>query len=216
MFDQVVNLASGGEIMNRKSTGLATLMLSCVFLIGMQATISAQGHGHGSGGPPSGSRGGGPPSGAGVDRGIGTSSTSSNGRADMGRSTASDRSNGRSDAGLDRARLQQENAQRAVKELNDHPGMAAALHTTANDLRAGYQGALATNPSLKFGQYVAATRLAANLGTTHPNITRTAILEGLANGQSIGRTLQDLGLNKEQAEDAKKRAESEIKAAKKS
>jgi hypothetical protein len=92
--------------------------------------------------------------------------------------------------------------------------MAASLHTTANDLRSGYQAALATNPNLKFGQYVAATRIAKNLGPTHPNITTNAILAGLANGRSIGQTLHDLGMGKQQAKDLQKRADREIKEAK--
>jgi hypothetical protein len=136
------------------------------------------------------------------------------GRTDTGRSTASDRSNGRSDAGLNRARLQEQNSQEADKELNNHPGMAANLHTTANDLRSGYQAALAANPNLKFGQFVAATRLAANLGATNPNITTNAILAGLAAGKSIGQTLQDLGLGKQDTKDAQKRVDREIKDAK--
>lgn len=192
----------------------AIFLLTCVLLIAMQSIISAQGRGHG-GGPPSGNPGmGGPPAGVGVDRGINTSSDRSNGRADVGRSTASDRSNGRSDAGLDRARLQRENAQQANDELRNNPEMAAHLHTTANDLRAGYQAALLTNPSLKFGQYVAATRLAAHLGQSFPNITRTAILAGLANDRSIGQTLQDLGLSKQEAKNAQQRADQEVKDAK--
>jgi hypothetical protein len=93
--------------------------------------------------------------------------------------------------------------------------MAARLQTTANDLRNGYQTALASNPELKFGQYVAATRLAANLGARYPNITRAAILQGLAEGQSIGRTLQELGLSEREAKEAHKRAEREIKLARK-
>src|SRR5258708_29791907 len=158
-----------------------------LLMVGLQVVVSAQGRGHGAGGGSSaGSPGGGPPSGVGVDRGIGNSSASSNGRADTGRGTASDRSNGRSDAGLDRARLQQQNSQQADHELRDHPGMAANLHTTANDLRRGYQAALATNPNLKFGQYVAATRLAANLGGRFPNVTPGAILGGHANVRSLG------------------------------
>lgn len=193
----------------------AVFLLACVFLIAMQSIVSAQGRGRGRGGPPSGNPGmGGPPAGVGVDRGINTSSDRSDGRADVGRSTASDRSNGRSDAGLDRARLQRENAQRAENELREHPGMAASLHTNANDLRAGYRAALLTNPSLTFGHYVAATRLAANLGPRFPNITRAAILAGLAKGQSIRQTLHNLGLSKHQAADAKKQAEREIKEAK--
>jgi len=190
-----------------------------VFLLmaGLQVVVSAQGRGHGGGGGSSaGSPGGGPPSGVGVGRGIGNSSDSSNGRSDTGRGTASDRSNGRSDAGLDRARLQQQNSQQADHELRDHPGMAANLHTTANDLRSGYQAALATNPNLKFGQFVAATRLGANLGAKNPNITTSAILAGLASGKSIGQTLQNLGLSKEQAKDAQKQTDNEIKDAKRS
>jgi len=194
---------------------IARFGLLLLVIASLQVMASAQGRGRGAGGgPPSGNPGGGPPSGVGVDRGIGTSSTNSAGRADTGRGTASDRSNGRSDAGLDRARLQEKNSEQADKELNDHPGMAANLHTTANDLRSGYQAALATNPNLKFGQYVAATRLAANLGASDPNITTSAILAGLAAGKSIGQTLQDLGLSKQEAKDAEKRVDQEIKDAK--
>jgi hypothetical protein len=194
---------------------IARFGLVFVLMAGLQVMASAQGRGRGAGaGPPAGTPSGGPPSGVGVDRGINTSSDKSAGRADTGRGTASDRSNGRSDAGLDRARLQEQNSQQADNELRDHPGLAANLHTTANDLRSGYQAALATNPNLKFGQYVAATRLAANLGATNPNITTNAILAGLASGESIGQTLQDLGLSKQQAKDAQKRADREIKDAK--
>jgi hypothetical protein len=110
--------------------------------------------------------------------------------------------------------MQRENARRADDELRDHPDMAAGLHTTANDLRAGYRAALTTNPDLKFGQYVAATRLAANLGGRYPNVTRAAILTGLANDQSIGRTLRDLGVGSREAKDAERQAEREIKASK--
>src|SRR5713226_5383812 len=196
---------------------MAKLGLVFLLIAGLQVMASAQGRGRGGGGgggSSAGGRGGGPPSGVGVDRGINTSSDRSNGRADTGRSTASDRSNGRSDAGLDRARLERQNAQQANDELRNHPGMAANLHTTANDLRKGYQAALAANPNLKFGQYVAATRLAANLGGRFPNITRNAILAGLAAGKSIGQTLQNLGLNKQEAKDAQKRVDQEIKDAK--
>jgi hypothetical protein len=196
---------------------IASLGLVFLLIAGVQVMASAQGRGRGAGGgPPAGNPGGGPPSGVGVDRGIGTSSDRSNGRADTGRGTASDRSGGRSDAGLDRARLQRQNSQQADNELRDHPGMAASLHTTANHLRSGYQAALLANPNLKFGQYVAARRLAANLGSTHPNITTNAILAGLGAGKSIGQTLHDLGLSKQQAKDAQKRAEREIKEAKRS
>jgi hypothetical protein len=202
--------------MNNRFGTLAIFAFICLFLIGTQGAASAQGRGggRGQGGRPAGNPGMGRPSGVGVDRGISTSSDRSNGRADTGRGTASDRSNGRSDAGLDRARLQRKNAQHADQELNDHPRMAARLQTTANDLRSGYHSALVINPKLTFGQYVAATRLGRNFRGTNPNITRDAILVGLANGKSIGRTLQDLGLSEQAANNAKKKVEREIKEAK--
>lgn len=185
------------------------LALLLMLLVAVQGIAFAQGKGRGGGPPP----GAGKPSGVGVDRGINTSSDRSNGRADVGRSTASDRSDGRSDAGLERARLQRENAQKADDELRKNPRFATNLHMNANDLRSGYQAALLANPNLSFGNYVAANRLAANLGGRNPNITTSAVLNGLAGGSSIGRTLQNLGLSKDEANAAKKRVEQEIKDA---
>jgi hypothetical protein len=92
--------------------------------------------------------------------------------------------------------------------------MAGRLHTTANDLREGYRAALAANPNLKFGQYVAATRLAANLGRRHPGVTREAILAGLASGDSIGETLRGLGVGRDEAKDAERNVNREIKESK--
>ena len=201
--------------MRSKITLLTIVLITSAFLLGMETVASAQGRGRGQGGPPAGVPGGGPLGRTGVGRGIDTSSDRSNGRADAGRSTASDRSNGRSDAGLDRAALQRQNAESADRDLNDHPGMAARLHTTANDLRSGYQAALLTNPNLKFGQYVAATRLAANLGARNPNVTTGAILTGLTNGHSIGETLHNLGVGKDDARNAERAVDREIKEAKK-
>jgi hypothetical protein len=191
-----------------------------VLILGLAAAGFAQGRGHGGGvgGGRSiggGSGMGGPPAGVGVERGLGRSSDASAGRADTGRGNASSRSNGRSDAGLNRARAASDNLKHADQELRDNPGIARTLHTSANSLRSQYQAALATNPNLKFGQFVAATRLAQNLGRRFPNITRSAILAGLASGKSIGQTLQSLGLSQREAKDAKNQAESEIKRSKK-
>jgi hypothetical protein len=191
------------------------LAMVCLFTLSLTAPAFGQGKGGGQGGGRGSGSPGGPPSGIGVDRGIGNASGRSNGRSDDGMGTASDRSNGRSDAGLDRARLAAENGHQADKDLRDHPGIANTLHVNANDLRAGYQAALAINPNLKFGQYVAATRLEQNLHSRFPNITRDAILAGLKSGDSLGRTLQNLGLSSNQANEAKKQAEREIKNARK-
>src|ERR1051326_6249850 len=192
---------------------VATSTLAIVMVLGVANGVAAQGRGHGGGGG-SGS-GMGPPSGMGVERGLGRSADTSNGRADTGRDNASIRSNGRSDAGLDRARTASENLSDANNDLARHPGLATVVHTNANNLRVQYQAALINNPNLKFGQFVAATRLAQNLGSRHPNITRNAILAGLASGRSIGQTLQNLGLNSAEAKAAKKETEKEIEQARK-
>lgn len=195
---------------------MVTLVVAC-----LASGALGQGRGHGGGvggGRGSGASGGsmgGPPSGVGVDRGLGNASERSGGRSDTGLGNASNRSNGRSDAGLERARMASTNLRRADDDLRDHPGIAPALHTNANDLRRGYQAALLQNPDLTFGNYVAATRVSQNLGRRFPGITRTAILDGMASGMSLGRTLQDLGLSKDQANDAKKQAERDIKDARK-
>jgi hypothetical protein len=201
---------------------LAGLALACLFVVGAQTLASAQGRGRGGGGgnPGAGNagRGGGGmgnsgvgrPDGVGVDRGIGRSSDRSDGRADGGRATASERSNGRSDAGLERARLRRENGRRAEEELREHPGVAERLNTPPGRLREEYEAALALDPDLKFGQFVAANVLARNHGGRNPAITTEAILAGLRQGDSIGRTLQNLGLSSREAKDAERRAKREI------
>jgi hypothetical protein len=202
-----------------KSKHLVRLLsfgLVSLFVLGACINADAQGRGRGGGGGrPAGNPGmGGGGRGGGVDGGLGNASDRSNGRSDRGIGNASDKSGGRSDDGLDRARTASENAKKADEELRDHPGMANGMNMSANQLRDGYKAALATNPNLKFGQYVAANRIAKNLGSRNPNITTNAILQGLASGKSIGQTLQGLGLSSNEAKDAEKRADQEIKESK--
>lgn len=195
---------------------MSKLVLGSLLVLMLATGVFAQGKGHGGGvGGGRGSGSGGPPPGAGVDRGLGNASDRSGGRSDDGLGNASTRSNGRSDDGLDRARRASSNLRHADDDLQDHPNLPNALHTNANDLRSGYQAALATNPDLTFGNYVAATRLGQNLNARFPNVTRDAILNGLASGRSLGQTLQDLGLSSDESKEAKKQAEREIKAARK-
>lgn len=196
---------------------MSKLIVLTILVLTLATGAFAQGRGRGGGaggGRGSGS-GGGPPSGVGVDRGLGNSSSRSGGRSDDGLGNASTRSNGRSDDGLERARRASSNMRRADDDLRDHPGVPNALHTNANDLRDGYQAALATNPDLSFGNYVSATRLGQNLNRRFPNVTRDAILDGLASGRSLGQTLQDLGLSSDESKEARKQADAEIKAARK-
>ena len=194
---------------------MSKLILFIFLTLALAPGAYAQGRGHGGGVGGGRGSGGGPPSGVGADRGLGNASNRSGGRSDDGLGNASTKSNGRSDDGLDRARRASSNMHKADDDLNDHPGLPRALHTNANDLRAGYQAALATNPDLTFGNYVAATRLGQNLNARFPNVTRDAILSGLASGSSLGQTLQDLGLNSDEAKQARKQTEAEIKAARK-
>jgi len=191
------------------------LILLTILVLTLATGAFAQGRGRGGGTGGGRGSGGGPPSGVGIDRGIGNASGRSGGRSDDGLGNASTKSNGRSDDGLERARRASSNMRRADDDLNDHPRLPNALHTNANDLRAGYQAALATNPDLSFGNYVSATRLGQNLNRRFPNITRDAILNGLASGRSLGQTLQDLGLSSDESKAARKQADAEIKAAKK-
>ena len=192
---------------------LGATLVAIAFGLAVVTSAAAQGRGRGGGSGGGRGSGMGQPSGVGVDRGLGRSSDASNGRADTGRDNASVRSNGRSEAGLDRARIASENLSDANRDLGRHPGITNVVHTNANNLRSQYQAALVNNPNLKFGQFVAATRLAQNLGGRHPNITRASILAGLASGRSIGQTLQDLGLSSREAKAAKKQVEKEIERA---
>ena len=202
--------------MSKSVKRAAQIGLFCMLVLALSVGAFAQGKGRGGGasrGGGSSNRGGGPPTGTGVDRGLGNASERSGGKSDDGLSNASTRSKGRSAEGIERARSN--NLRRADDDLRDHPGLPRALKTNANDLRSGYQAALAVNPDLTFGNYVSATRLGQNLNPRFPNITRDAILGGLNSGRSLGQTLQDLGLNEREAKDARRRVDDEIKKAKK-
>lgn len=190
----------------------AGLALACLLCIAVDSSISAQGRGRGGGRP----AGVGQPMGSpGVDRGLGTASRRSDGRSDIGLGRASARSDGRSDAGIDRARAGRNNAASlSDTELNRYRGLSRRLGTTPAEMRARYAAALAVNPDLTHGQFVAAHVIADNFRTRHPQITSTAILAGLASGDSLGRTLRNLGLSKDQAKAAEKDAERRIKEAK--
>ncbi len=196
----------------RNLTLSAGIALAFLFSVAVDSNIYAQGRGNGGGRPAT----AGQPSGSpGVGRGIGTASTQSRGRSDTGLGTASTNSNGRSDAGLDRARAGKNNASSlSDNELNRYRGLSRKLGTTPEQMRAAYQAALVANPGLKYGQFVAANVVADNLNGRNPAITSTAILAGLANGDSLGETLRNLGLSKDQTRAAEKAADRKIKEAK--
>lgn len=189
--------------------GISAAILLCA---GIDSNTFAQGRGNG-GGRPAGA--GQPSGGGGVSRGMGTSSTRSDGRSSDGLGNASTRSNGRSDAGLNRAGAGRNNAaSMSDNELNRYRGLSRKLGTTPEQMRAAYQSALLANPDLRYGQFVAANVVADNLNGRYPAITSSAILAGLADGDSLGETLRDLGMSKDEAKAAEKAAERRIKEAK--
>lgn len=193
----------------------AVIALALLLVLGINSSVSAQGHSGGNHGGNSGGggtgRGGGNSSG---DRGVSTSSDNSNGRSDRGREIGSEHSDGRSEDGIDHAR-NSHNSMPSDNELNRYRGIARKLNTTPENLRSQYEAALANNPDLKFGQFVAANMIADNLSSRNSNITASAILSGLQSGKSIGQTLQDLGLSSSEAKDIEKSSKRAMKDAKK-
>lgn len=192
-----------------------------LFVLAADRDVFGQGRGGGrpagvGGGPPAGvgNPGGGPPAGVGVDRGLGTASVRSGGRSDGGLGNASVRSNGRSDDGIARARMASDRANSmSDTELNRYRGLSRKLGITPEEMRSRYELALFNNPDLKYGQFVSAHVVADNLGTRFPNITADNILIGYANGDSLGRTLKNLGLSGQQSKDAERLAKDRIREA---
>ena len=90
-------------------------------------------------------------------------------------------------------------------------GVAAKLNTSPAALQTAFEAARVGNPKLSRGNFIAANMLADNLGARHPNITTRAILSGLQSGQSIGQTLQRLGLSAAEAKQARKLADRQTK-----
>jgi hypothetical protein len=76
-----------------------------------------------------------------------------------------------------------------------YEGLSRALGTPASDLKGQYEEALLANPNLTYGQWVAATMI----GTKAPiGVTTEQILDGLREGRTIGETLREAGVGKEE------------------
>ena len=102
---------------------------------------------------------------------------------------------------------------RSTPRVTSFRGIASKLNTTPEALETAYKEAVAANPKLTRGQFVAANMLAQNLGSKDPSVTTQAILDGLKSGKSIGRTLQSLGLSAKDADKAQDEANGEIRRA---
>ena len=197
--------------MIQRKAFIFSVLAGLLLVLGASGDIYAQGRGGGGGRPATAGR----PAGVGVDRGLGNASTRSGGRSDTGLGNADVRSSGRSTNGLDRARLARANANAVSdNELNRYRGLSRKLGITPEEMRARYEAALLANPDLNYGQFVSANVVADNLGGRFPDITAAAILAGYQNGDSLGRTLRNLGMTKDQAKIAEQDAKMRIEDAK--
>jgi len=104
---------------------------------------------------------------------------------------------------------------RKVAKRKGFRGAAAKLNTTPEALQYAYERDREANPRLSRGNFIAANMLADNLGEKHPNVTTPAILSGLQRGESVGQTLQRLGLSAAEAKQARRAADCEADEAEK-
>jgi hypothetical protein len=170
-----------------------------VFLLVASLTVWAQGKG--GGGRPSGT-GGGPPSGAGMgNSGMGSSHSDMGGTANSGRPA---------DAGKPTTTGSQAHSQQSLKDSQINSGAFRMLETKTGMSSADLQALYTSSGAKNFGQFVSAIVVSKNL-----NLDTNAVLDGLKT-QSLGQTLQSLGVSPEDAKKAEAQAKKDAKAANKS
>ena len=78
-------------------------------------------------------------------------------------------------------------------------------------MQTAYEQAKSANPKLARGQFIAANMLGHNL--SDKGVTTDKILAGLASGKSMGQTLKSLGLTDQEAKQAEKAANKDVREA---
>src|SRR6266704_875482 len=101
----------------------------------------------------------------------------------------------------------------SAEQLKSFRGIAAKLNTKPEALQTAYEQATSANPKLTRGQFIAANMLGHNL--SDKGITTDKLLGGLASGKSMGQTLMSLGLTDQEAKQAEKAADKEVREANK-
>ena len=101
----------------------------------------------------------------------------------------------------------------SAEHLKSFHGIAAKLNTTPEAMQTAYEQAKSANPKLARGQFIAANMLGHNL--SDKGVTTDKILAGLASGKSMGQTLKSLGLTDQEAKQAEKAADKEVREANK-
>src|SRR5437867_2160585 len=99
----------------------------------------------------------------------------------------------------------------SAEHLKSFHGIAAKLNTTPEAMQTAYEQAKSANPKLTRGQFIAANMLGHNL--SDKGITTDKILAGLASGKSMGQTLKSLGLSDQEAKQAEKAANKDVREA---
>jgi hypothetical protein len=161
-------------------------------ILAASLTVAAQGKGGTRGGPPAGA-------GPGVSSGSGTShrpdTSGTHGRPDTATKPAHD---DHRKSGEQQALKDSQTNSGSFKMLEDKTGKSS------DELKAMYAASGARN----YGQFVSAVVVSKNLG-----LDTTAVLDGLKT-KSLGETLKDMGVSETQAKAEVKKAEAEVKAAK--
>src|SRR5438034_5872260 len=99
----------------------------------------------------------------------------------------------------------------SAEHLKSFRGIAAKLNTTPEAMQTAYEQAKSANPKLTRGQFIAANMLGHNL--SDKGITTDKVLAGLASGKSMGETLKGLGLTDQEAKQAEKAANKDVREA---
>jgi hypothetical protein len=160
-----------------------------IFLLAASLTVWAQGRGGGGGRPPG--AGGGPPSGAGMG----------NSHSDMGGHSA--------DASKPANTGSQAHTQEPLKGSQINGGAFRLLEKKTGMSSADLQALYTSSGAKNFGQFVSAIVVSKNL-----NLDTNAVLNGLKT-QSLGQTLQSLGVSPEDAKKETAKAKKEAKQANK-
>ena len=168
-----------------------------VFLL--VASLLTWAQGRGSGGHPSGT-GGGPPSGVGNPGMAGSHSDMGGHPADAGRPT---------DTGKPSDTGSQAHTQQPLKDAQINGGAFRMLEKKTGMTSDQLQALYASSGAKNFGQFVSAVVVSKNL-----NLDTNAVLDGLKT-QSLGQTLQSLGVSPEDAKKETAKAKKEAKQANK-
>ncbi len=101
---------------------------------------------------------------------------------------------------------------RAQGKSNRFRGLSKKIGMSPEDAQDWYEREKDRNPSLTYGQFVAANMVARKNNSSHPRITTERILDRLGDGQNFGQAVKDLGLKGDKYESERRRIRRELEA----